>query len=275
VDSFGTSSQRETWLPALASGREPWAIAMSEARATFDKPGVASLAARDGDAFVLSGQKMFVRGATSAQTFVIAARLDDGLGLFIVPRDADGLAVSAQPNIGDDDQGLVVLDCVRAGGDALLGGRPLGWEALDHIATAGALLECGCSIGLMAQNAAITVGYVKERVQFGRPIGSFQSVQHQIADQATDVDCARYLTYYAAWALDEDVPSASVEVARAKAWVSDALRRVTRTGNQLHGGMGFSREYDLHFYYQRAKTLSLMFGNADVHRERVATALLD
>ena len=149
------------------------------------------------------------------------------------------------------------------------------WQALDRIVAMAALIECGYGVGMMDRDTEMTIGYVKDRVQFGRPLATLQAVQHQVADQVTDRDCGRYLTLFAAWSLDSGRDSALTDIWRAKAWVSDALRRVARTGNQLHGGIGFSREYDLHFYYQRSKMAELMYGHADIHREQIAAALLD
>jgi alkylation response protein AidB-like acyl-CoA dehydrogenase len=275
VTRYGDAAQQDALLPAMASGNRVVVPAITEPRATLDEAGI-RCAARGGDGgYALAGVKHFVRGATAADTLVVLARLDGGLGLFLVETAAPGVRVTALDTVGDDDQGKVELVDVTLPATALLGGRAQDWEALPAIVMMGALIECGYGVGVMARDTEMTIGYVKDRVQFGRPIGSFQAVHHQVADQVTDLDCGRLLTLYAAWAMDEDPATAPTEVARAKAWVSDALRRVARTGNQLHGGIGFSREYDIHFYFQRAKTSELMFGIADDHREQVAAALLD
>ena len=275
IQAFGTEAQKQALLPGLAAGDRVFAVAVAEERGTFTPDGIQCTAAPEPGRYVLNGSKWFVRGGNAADALVVAARLADGLGLFLVDRSEPGIAVTPLPNIGDDDQARVELAQVTVPEQALLGGGAQGWEALDRILEMGALMECGYAVGLMARDLEMTIDYVKDRVQFGRPLGTFQAVQHQVADQVTDVDCGRFLTYYAAWAAYEGVPEAGLAAARAKAWVSDALRRVTRTGNQLHGGIGFTKEYDLHFYYQRAKTSELMYGLADEHRERVAAALLD
>jgi alkylation response protein AidB-like acyl-CoA dehydrogenase len=275
IQRYGDEAQRRALLPAVAGGERTFAVAITEPRATLDRAGIQCEARRADGGYTLHGTKHFVRGAGAADTLVVLARLDDQLGIFLVEKAAEGVTVTPLDTIGDDDQARVELAGVRVPGEALLGGAPQGWDALQAIADMGALIECGYGVGVMARDTEVTIGYVKDRVQFGRPIGSFQAVHHQVADQVTDVDCGRLLTLYAAWVLDEGQPAASIEIARAKAWTSDALRRVARTGNQLHGGIGFSREYDIHFYFQRAKTNELMFGIADEHRERIAAALLD
>lgn len=275
IQRYGDGAQQRSLLPGLVRGAAVYAVAVTEPRATLDEAGIQCEARASGDGFTLRGVKHFVRGAGAADTLVVLARRGDGLGLFLVPKAAAGVTVVALDNVGDDDQAKVELNEVRVPLSALLGGTAQGWEALRRIVEMGALIECGYGVGVMARDTEMTIGYVKDRVQFGRPLGSFQAVHHQVADQVTDVDCGRLLTLHAAWAMDAGQPAASVAVARAKAWVSDALRRVARTGNQLHGGIGFSREYDIHFYFQRAKTAELTYGIADEHRERIAAALLD
>ncbi len=275
IQRYGDDARRQAVLPSVAGGGRIFAVAITEPRATFDQAGIRCEARRTDGGFTLHGTKHFVRGAGAADTLVILARLDGGLGIFLIEKATAGITVMPLDTIGDDDQAIVELAGVQTPASALLGGAPRDWETLRDIVDMGALIECGYGVGVMARDNEITINYVKDRVQFGRPIGSFQAVHHQVADQVTDVDCGRLLTHYAAWAMDERQPDASVAIARAKAWTSDALRRVARTGNQLHGGIGFSREYDIHFYFQRAKTNELMFGIADEHRERIAATLLD
>jgi alkylation response protein AidB-like acyl-CoA dehydrogenase len=275
IQRYGNASQKQALLAAVASGSQVWTVAVTEPRLSLDPDGIRCEAIKTEHGFELRGTKHFVRGANAADGMIILARLEGKLALLVVTRGSNGLRVTALDNISDEDQAKVELDNVAVPPEALLGGTPQDWQVLTEIVEMGSLLECGHGVGLMAGDQEMTISYVKQRMQFGRPIGSFQSVQHDVADQVTDVDCARYLTLYAAWAMDEGLASAGVEVARAKAWVSDALRRVVRTGNQLHGGIGFTLEYDLHLYYRAAKTSELTFGTADEHRERVASALLD
>jgi alkylation response protein AidB-like acyl-CoA dehydrogenase len=275
IQEYGSAEQQNALLPSVVMGDRVFAVAVTEPRATLDPDDIHCEARPSGDGYVLRGTKHFVRGAGAADLLVVLARLGDGPGLFLVPKPADGLTAVALENVGDDDLVRFELEHVRVPAGALLGGAAQPWAALDRIATLGALIEAGYGVGIIARDTEMTINYVKDRVQFGRPLGSLQAVQHQVADQVTDVDCGRYLTLYAAWSLDTGRPEAPTDVARAKAWVSDALRRVTRTGNQLHGGIGYTKEYDLHFYFQRAKLVEFMYGQADEHRERIAAALLD
>lgn len=275
IQEFGSEEQRRNLLPELVAGRLVAAVAVTEMSATYDESDVLCAVRQEQDTYVLSGVKSFVRGGMAADVYLILGRLAEGLALFLVERRASGVTVTALANIGDDDQTLVTLNDVSVPATSLIGMKAHPWTALRRIIDMGALIEAGYGVGVMARDTSMTIDYVKDRIQFARPIGTFQAVQHQVADQVTDVDCGRYLSLYAAWATDERKPEAGAAIARAKAWVSDALRRVVRTGNQLHGGIGFSREYDIHLYYQRAKTCELIFGFADLHREHVAAALLD
>jgi alkylation response protein AidB-like acyl-CoA dehydrogenase len=131
---------------------------------------------------------------------------------------------------------------------------------------------CGQMTGGAEAALEMSVNYAKERVQFGRPIGTFQAIQHHCANMVTDVDGSKYITYEAAWKVGEGLP-ATMEVSMAKAWVSEAYQRVTLLGHQIHGGIGFTEEHDMPLYYKRAKAAESTFGNADWHREVVAKQL--
>ena len=127
-------------------------------------------------------------------------------------------------------------------------------------------------VGNSQQVLDIAVEYAKNRVQFGRPIGSFQAIQHHCANMATDVDGSRFITYQAAWRLSEGL-ECDREVSMAKAWVSEACRRVAALGHQVHGGIGFTKEHDMQLFFRRAKQAELFFGDADYHKEKVADAI--
>ena len=127
-------------------------------------------------------------------------------------------------------------------------------------------------VGIAQQAFEISLNYAKTRVQFGRPIGSFQAIKHKLANMVIDVDGSRYVTYRAAWMLSEGLPAAQ-EIAAAKAWTNEACRRVVKDGQQLHGGIGYTKEYDLQLYTRRAKAAEIAFDDSDTHREAVAAHL--
>ena len=132
---------------------------------------------------------------------------------------------------------------------------------------------CAYLVGLAQRDFEISVDYAKERIQFGRPIGSFQAIQHKAADMVTDVDGSRFIMYRAAWAVNEDEADQDLQVSMAKAWCSDASRRVVAHGQQIHGGIGFTKEYIIQLYFRRQKMAELMWGDGEYHREQVADLL--
>jgi len=144
-----------------------------------------------------------------------------------------------------------------------------GFQAIEGIIQRAAVAKCCETVGGIQQVLEMTVDYAKERKQFGRPIGSFQVIQHYSANMATDVDSSRFVTYQAAWRLNQGLPS-SKEVAVAKAWTGEASERVAALAHQIHGAIGVTMDHDLHFYTRRARAAQVSFGDADFHREIVA-----
>jgi alkylation response protein AidB-like acyl-CoA dehydrogenase len=197
--------------------------------------------------------------------------MEDGVSLFVVPRDAAGLDVRLLPSI-DDTRKLceVRLDRVRVPDAGLLGEVHGGWAPLstvtDRVAVALAAEMCGGAQRVLD----MTVDYAKLRVAFGKPIGSYQGVKHKCSDMLVEIENAKSLIYYAAWAVDEGEAEAPLAVSMAKAAASDASRKVAAAGIQLHGGIGMTWEHDLHLYLKRAKACEVAFGDATWHRERVA-----
>jgi alkylation response protein AidB-like acyl-CoA dehydrogenase len=227
--------------------------------------------------FVLSGTKLFVPDAHLADVHVVAARTsegprpEDGVSLFLVPKETAGLAVKLLPTM-DQTRKLceVSLRDVRVPGAALLGARNGGWPVLARVAERATVALCAEMCGGAQRVLEMTTEYAKIRVAFGKPIGAYQGVKHRAADMLVDVENAKSLTYYAAWAVDENVAEAALAASMAKAYVSDAYRKVAGAGIQLHGGIGFTWEHDLHLYFKRAKSSEFTFGDATYHREKVA-----
>jgi len=174
--------------------------------------------------------------------------------------------------IAGDKQCEVVFNKVKVPQENILGDRGQGWIQLQSILRTAAIAKCAEMVGGAQLVLEMTIDYVKQRVQFGQPIGAFQAVQHHCANIATDVDISKFITYQAAWRLSEGLPC-NREAAMAKAWVSDAYRRVTLLGHQCIGGVGFMEDHDLPLYSKRAKAAEIAFGDADFHREVVAQEL--
>ena len=277
IDRYGSADQKQRWLPGIAEGHTVMALALTELRGTYDRAGIQAIAQTTAAGYRLSGTKSFVRDADAADYILVAANVGDasgGLGLFVVDARAAGLSITPLKTIGKDCQCKVELRDVAVAADSLIGTADASWGRLDEIVGMGALLECGYAVGIMGKATEMTIDYAKTRVQFGRPIGSFQAIQHKVADMVTDLDGSRYITYHAAWRLDEGLP-AQADIARAKAWVSEAVRRVMREAHQIHAGIAFIIEHDLHLYFNRAKAAELVFGQAEHHLDTVAAAVLD
>jgi alkylation response protein AidB-like acyl-CoA dehydrogenase len=273
----GNEAQKTAWLPRIAAGQAKVALALTEPNGRWDARGITLGATEAGGAFSLNGTKLFVLDAHIADAIVVAARTTasanpaDGVSLFLVERGARGLDVALLPTM-DQTRKLceVTLRGVTVGRDALLGPPGRGWPALARVVERATVGLCAEMCGGAQRVLDMTTEYAKIRVAFGRPIGSYQGVKHKAADMLVEVENAKSLTYYAAWAVDEGVPEAALAASMAKAYVSDAYRRVAGAGIQLHGGIGFTWEHDLHFYFKRAKSSEVTFGDATLHRERVA-----
>jgi alkylation response protein AidB-like acyl-CoA dehydrogenase len=273
----GSTEQKKEWLPKVAAGEARVALAWTEPNARWDAAGVTA-AAKPADAgFVLSGTKLFVLDAHLADVLVVVARTtegkqpEQGVSLFLVPRGAAGLEVKLLPTM-DQTRKLceVALHDVRVPSSALLGPKDGGWPPLGRVIERATVALCAEMCGGAQKVLDMTVEYAKIRIAFGKPIGAYQGVKHKAADMLVDVENAKSLTYYAAWAVDENGPEAALATSMAKAYASDAYRKVAAAGIQLHGGIGFTWEHDLHLYFKRAKSSELTFGDATHHRERVA-----
>ncbi len=264
-----SDEQKKKYLPKLADGSAIFTYAYTEPSGRWDREGVQLKSTKSGDNYVLNGTKLFVPDANVADYILVAADFDaNGGRVFIVPRSAAQITVLK--TIASDKQAEVVLNNVTvAAADSFAVSINAGTEIRNKATS----LECAYLVGLSQRDFEISVNYAKERVQFGRPIGSFQAIQHKAADMVTDVDGMRFIMYKAAWATSEGEESASMDVAMAKAWCSDASRRVVAHGQQIHGGIGFTKDYVIQLFFRRQKRAELFWGDADFHRERVAQML--
>ncbi len=276
----GSAAQKKEWLTRIAAGEAKATLAWTEPNVRWDAAGVTATARAAGGDVVLSGTKLFVPDAHLADVLVVAARTsegsrpEDGVSLFLVPKGVAGLETKLLPTM-DQTRKLceVSLRDVRVPGTALLGARDAGWAALARVLERATVALCAEMCGGAQRVLEMTTEYAKIRVAFGKPIGTYQGVKHRAADMLVDVENAKSLTYYAAWAVDENVAEAALAASMAKAYVTDAYRKVAGAGIQLHGGIGFTWEHDLHLYFKRAKSSEFTFGDATYHRERVASLI--
>jgi alkylation response protein AidB-like acyl-CoA dehydrogenase len=274
----GSEAQKHAYLPKIADGSVLATLALTEASGRFDAEGIAEVkAVPEADGFCLTGTKLFVPDAQISDIIVVAARTKDageksfGISLFVLDTNTPGVSVTLLKTMDQTrKQCEVVFDQVRVGRDRLLGQVDMGWPILYKAITIATAALCAEMVGGAQRVLEISVNYAKERVQFGRPIGSFQAIKHKCAEMMLQVESAKSAAYYAAWAVDEDVPEVPLAVSMAKAYCSDAYRYTAGEGIQVHGGIGFTWEHDMHLYFKRAKYCECTFGDATYHRELVA-----
>ena len=276
VERAGSAGQRDRYLGPIASGELKATVALLEESASWEPDGVRLAASREGDELSLTGRKLFVSDAGVADLIICVARDGDSLALLPVGRGAEGLKVTPTPSM-DATRKLyeVGFEGVRVRGADALGADGDARGALRGALEVATVVLCAEMIGGMQWVLDASVEYAKTRQQFGRPIGSFQAVQHMCADMLLLTESARSAAYYAAWALTERDPAASGAVSVAKAYCSDAYREVANRGVQVHGGIGFTWEHDLQLYYKRSKSSETLFGDATYHRERIARLVVD
>ena len=271
----GSSAQRETWLPRLAAGQAIGTLAFLEADDRLDARGVRLKAKKTKHGYVLSGTKMFVPFAEVADVLLVVARTsgkaEQGVSLFLVERQTPGLSLTPL-DIVDQTRRVyrVEFQQVAVPKTALLGKKDKGWKIVARLLDAACVALAADSLGGAQKALELAVEYTKTRTQFNRPIASFQALKHMAAEMASDIEPARSLVWYAAYAFDALPAEAARAAALAKARLSDVYARTTNRAVQMHGGIGFTWEHDMHFWFKRAKWNEFAFGDATYHRERLA-----
>jgi len=280
----GTPAQRDALLPALAEGSRKFALAYSEAGSRGLPAPIATHADAAPGGYTLRGVKTLVLGGTEADAFIVSAMTPiaaptsahDGaeLRLFVVNADAPGLSRRALPLHDGSWAAEVTLDGVFVPADALLGEPGTGLAALDHGLLHGTAALCAELVGAMEKTIEITAEYLKVRKQFGVAIGSFQALQHRMADMAAELEVARSMLYALLAAVESGTPEdVRNTVSQAKSLIGRAAKYVCGQGIQLHGGIGMTDEYTVGHYFKRAVVADAIFGNADLHESLVAQAL--
>jgi alkylation response protein AidB-like acyl-CoA dehydrogenase len=276
IAEAGSEQQKTRYLEKIAAGEMKATLAVLEASGRSDADAIEATATADSGGYLLDGTKLFVPDAHVADLVIVAARKEgtkgaDGISLFAVETPKDGVTVTTLATM-DQTRKLceVKLDKVRVGPEALVGKAGDGWKTLQRVTDGAKVALCAEMCGGAERVLEMSVEYAKVRVQFDRPIGSFQAIQHKCANMLLLVESSKSATYYAAWAVANDVPEAPLAAAMAKSYTSDAYRVVVGDGIQIHGGIGFTWEHDMHLYFKRAKGSEFMFGDATINRERVA-----
>lgn len=278
IARHGNADQKQAYLPRIGSGDLIGAFALTEEEASY-QPGSIRLSAESSNGgYTINGTKLFVQDGAIADLLLVVARTSagsdpaDGLTLFLVEATEPGIRREALPTFGEDRQAEVTFENVRVPAGAVLGPVDRAWPVVREILNFATVAQCMDVVGMAQVAFDMALTYAKERVQFGQPIGSFQAIQHKCANLVIDVDGARFITYQAAWKLSEGL-DADLEVSTAKAWVNEACRRVAAEAHQIHGGIGFTKEYDLQLYTRRIKGAEARLGDTEMHRERVAALL--
>jgi alkylation response protein AidB-like acyl-CoA dehydrogenase len=272
IAHIGSEEQRRSILPGVVRGERILTWAGQEPAARYDPSFIETSVREDGDELVLNGVKLFVPYAAIATDLLVVAREGDGRSIFLVDAAAAGIERTRLETVDRGQQYEVVFREVRLPASAAVGPRGGAGTAIDRALAEWTVATCAFMLGGMERAFEMAVEYSKSRVQFGRPIGSFQALQHKAANMQVDVEGARLVTFQAALYLASGQP-ADREVAIAKAWTSDAYRRVCAEAHQMHGAIGFTWEYDLQLFTRRMRVLEGALGDADYHRQQVAAAL--
>jgi alkylation response protein AidB-like acyl-CoA dehydrogenase len=270
----GTAEQKARWLGPLTAGTEVMTCAWVEPESSQEAVGIHLTATSKPDRIVLQGAKTMVPFAAAASALLTLARSDAGVSLYLVERDTPGLTRAQVTTLAADTSYLVTYDDVALAAGARLGPEGTGWELWEEAMTDVLIAVASYAVGGAARANELATDYAKERVQFDRPIGSFQGVAHPLADMAMEIEGARALTYEAAWTRASGGDARTLAV-MAKSYACDVFRRTTKVAQQVFGGIGFTRAMDIQLYYRRAKQLELSWwGPAELDR-RIAAAELD
>jgi alkylation response protein AidB-like acyl-CoA dehydrogenase len=275
IKRFGSEAQKQALLTKIAAGDLIATVAWMEPSGQWGADGIAMPARKRGNGFTLDGVKLFVNDAHIADYLLVAARTSGkGVTLFVLETARTGISVTPLKTM-DSTRRLseVKFDRVKAGAADVVGAMGDGWKPLAEILDRGKVMIAAEMMGGAQKVLDMTVEYAKVRAQFGRPIGSFQAVQHKCANMMIDVEGAKSAVYYAAWAVSNEVAEAPLAAALCKAAASDAYRRVSADGIQVHGGIGFTWDHDMHLYFKRAKSSEFTFGDATYNRELVAQGI--
>jgi alkylation response protein AidB-like acyl-CoA dehydrogenase len=265
---------KKRFLPSIANGNNILTLALTETEGSYALVDVESKAERKGNHYVLQGRKMFVPDAHIADYILFVARTytrgrSNGVSLFIVDAKSKGICITPLVSINLSRQSEVLFTNVHAPRESLVGKDGQGWILVQDfwpIAVAG---KCSEMLGAIQRVFEMTLDYAQKRHQFGLPLSAFQIIQHYCADMAVDLECSRLLTYQATWKVSKGLP-ARKDVAMAKAWCSDALKKITTMAHQIYGGLGFTKDQDLYLYFRYAKAAEATFGDANFHKEAVA-----
>lgn len=276
IEKACSPEYRAKRLQAICEGQSKATVALLEESADWNPDAVAMAATPVDGGFKLSGKKLFVSDASVADCIVTVARTGSGLVLAFVDSKAPGVVLTPMPAI-DATRSLSAVEYndVMVSAEDVMTDSTKARAALEYAIDVATLALSAEMVGGMQWLLEASVEYAKTRKQFGKPIGQFQAVQHHCANMLLMTESARSAVYYAAWQMGNDPEQAPLAVSMAKTYASDGYREVGNLAVQVHGGIGFTWDENVHFYYKRAKASELMFGDATYHRERIANLVID
>lgn len=262
---------KKEYLPRIASGEAIATLALTEDSGRWDEAGVTLSASKDGQDYKLNGHKCFVIDGNTADIFLVVGRTDKGISLFGVEKNAPGMTITQLATMDmTRKQARIEFDSTPA---RLIGAEGQAWSVVSKALDLAAVALAAEQVGGAQVCLDSSVEYAKTRIQFGRPIGSFQAIKHKCADMLLQVESARSAAYYAAWSAAEDSDELPIVASLAKAYCSEAYFFCAAENIQIHGGIGFTWEHDAHLYFKRAKSSELMLGDPAYHRELLAQRL--
>ena len=264
----GDDDAKAALLPGIATGETIATVAFTEANGRWDAEGVTAVATPAGDSYAITGEKMYVLDGHLANLFIVAANTDAGVTLFSVDGEAAGITRTGLSTMDQTrKQARVAFDQTPA---TLLGADGDGWSVLERMLDLAAVALAAEQVGGAQFVLDMAVQYAKDRVQFGRPIGSFQAIKHKCADMLLEVESAKSAAYYAGWCAAEGNDELPSVASLAKSYCSEAYFHAAAENIQIHGGIGFTWEHPAHLYFKRAKSSELLFGDPTYHRELLA-----
>ena len=261
-------SAKQAHLPQIASGETRGTLAFTEQNGRWDEPGITMAATAENGAWRLDGVKMYVLDGHTADLLIVAARTSGGVSLFTVDPGAAGLTRTALSTMDQTrKQAKLTFEGVEA---TLIGEEGQGWPVLEGVLDLASVALAAEQVGGAQRCLDMSVEYAKVRVQFGRPIGSFQAIKHKCADMLLEVESAKSAAYYAGWCAAEMNDELPQVASLAKSYCSEAYFHAAAENIQIHGGIGFTWEHPAHLYFKRAKSSELLFGDPTYHRELLA-----
>ncbi|MGB2693703.1 MAG: acyl-CoA dehydrogenase family protein [Dehalococcoidia bacterium] len=269
----GRNEQQQRYLPAVARGELALGLAITEEQYGWSPEHIRMTARESSGAFILDGTKRFVPDAGSADELIVVARAEDATSLFLVPRDAKGVALQRMEGFVGEPLFDVTFEGVEVAADRVVGARGAAWDTLTPVLDSATALLCAYVAGAMRRVYEFTLAYAQQRVQFGQPIARFQRVQDHLIEMLNHADAARWTAYEAIWKLEHGKPDAQATVSVAKAVASEGFYQLCESAHHVHGGIGSDRAYGLYLYTKKSRSFYHYLGDPAFHRRRLARLL--